>query len=146
MEHLAIIEAYEEFMASAHSCVDIKTESDYQGALETLESVMESASDTLDDPLNPLINMISHAIEEYESQDQELMAFIAEAGDMSADVALLKTLMSQHGLTGSEVPEIGDKTMVSKVLNGKRQLTRQAIERLSDRFGIRPAMFFGEVA
>lgn len=146
MEHLAIIEAYEEFMASAHSCVDIKTESDYQGALETLESVMESASDTLDDPLNPLINMISHAIEEYESQDQELMAFIAEAGDMSADVALLKTLMSQHGLTGSEVPEIGDKTMVSKVLNGKRQLTRQAIERLSDRFGIRPAMFFGEVS
>lgn len=146
MEHLAIIEAYEEFMASAHSCVDIKTESDYQGALETLESVMESASDTLDDPLNPLINMISHAIEEYESQDQELMAFIAEAEDMSADVALLKTLMSQHGLTGSEVPEIGDKTMVSKVLNGKRQLTRQAIERLSDRFGIRPAMFFGEVS
>lgn len=146
MAHLAIIEAYEEFMASAHSCVNIKTESDYQGALETLESVMESASDTLDDPLNPLINMISHAIEEYESQDQELMAFIAEAGDMSADVALLKTLMSQHGLTGSEVPEIGDKTMVSKVLNGKRQLTRQAIERLSDRFGIRPAMFFGEVS
>lgn len=146
MAHLAIIEAYEEFMASAHSCVNIKTESDYQGALETLESVMESASDTLDDPLNPLIDMISHAIEEYESQDQELMAFIAEAGDMSADVALLKTLMSQHGLTGSEVPEIGDKTMVSKVLNGKRQLTRQAIERLSDRFGIRPAMFFGEVS
>lgn len=145
MAHLAIIEAYEEFMVSARSCVNIKTESDYQGALEILESVMESASDTLDDPLNPLIDMISHAIEEYESQDQELMAFIAEAEELSADVALLKTLMSQHSLTGSEVPEIGDKTMVSKVLNGKRQLTRQAIERLSDRFGIRPAMFFGEV-
>ena len=56
----------------------------------------------------------------------------------------LKALMMNHNLTGSDLPEVGDKTMVSKVLNEKRPLTRPAIERLAKRFGIRPAMFFGE--
>jgi HTH-type transcriptional regulator/antitoxin HigA len=41
------------------------------------------------------------------------------------------------------LPEIGDKTMVSKVLSGKRILQRQAMELLGKRFGIRPAMFLG---
>ncbi len=88
--------------------------------------------------------MLSRAIEEYESQDDELVAFVREADAIPLDAALVRTLMQQHQLTGSELPEIGDKTMICKVLNGKRQLTRQAIERLSARFGIRPAMFFGE--
>ncbi|MGE4417136.1 MAG: type II toxin-antitoxin system HigA family antitoxin, partial [Marinobacterium sp.] len=89
-------------------------------------------------------DMLSHAIERYESQDEELMAFIGEAETLPADIALLRTLMSQHHLTGSDLPEIGDKTMVSKVLNGKRILSRQAIEKLSERFELKPSMFFGE--
>ena len=47
--------------------------------------------------------------------------------------------MRQYHLTGSELPEIGDKTMVSKVQNGKRTLTRQAIEKLSARSNVKPA-------
>jgi HTH-type transcriptional regulator/antitoxin HigA len=103
---------------------------------------MESASDTLDDPLNPLIDMISLAIEKYERQDIELVDFINESEKAPADLALLRTLMSQHNLTGSDLPEIGDKTMLSKVLNGKRELSRQAIEKLCQRFSLQPAMFF----
>lgn len=143
MAQLAIIDAYEEFMATAHSFVNIETELDYQGALEALETILESASDTLDDPLNPLIELLSNAIEKYEAQDQELMAFVAESEGMPADIALLKILMQNHNLKGGDLPEVGDKTMVSKVLNGKRPLTRSAIERLAGRFGIRPAMFLG---
>ena len=88
--------------------------------------------------------MLSHAIEKYESRDDELMAFVAEAEAIPADIALLRTLMRQHKLTGSDLPEIGDKTMVSKVLNGRRSLTRAAIERLCARFSLRPSMFFAE--
>ena len=144
MGQLAIVDAYQAFMATAQPLINIETDEQYEATLETLEQVLESASDTLDDPMNPLIDMLSHAIERYESQDEELMAFIGEAETLPADIALLRTLMSQHHLTGSDMPEIGDKTMVSKVLNGKRILSRQAIEKLSERFELKPAMFFGE--
>jgi len=145
MAQLAIINAYEEFMTTAQAYVDIETESAYQEALDTLEMILDSANDSLDEPLNPLINMLSNAIERYEMQDQELAAFVAESNSLPSDIALLKTIMKNHNLTGSDLPEIGDKTMVSKVLNEKRTLTRQAIERLASRFGIRPSMFFGEM-
>lgn len=145
MAQLAIIDAYEEFMASAHTYVNIETESAYQEALDTLETILESADDSLDEPLNPLIDMLIDAIENYEMQDQELTAFVDESSSLPPDITLLKTLMRNHNLTGSDLPEIGDKTMVSKVLNQKRTLTRQAIERLASRFGIRPSMFFGEM-
>ena len=144
MAQLAIIDAYQAFMATAQPLMSIDTEEEYNATLETLECVLESASDTPDDPLNPLIAMLSQAIERHESRNEPLMAFVDEAESMPVDIALLRTLMKQHHLIGSDLPEIGDKTMVSKVLNGKRILSRQAIEDLSDRFGLRPAMFFGD--
>ena len=144
MAQLAIVDAYQAFMSTAQPFINIGSDEQYETALETLEQVLETATDTPDDSMNPLIDMLSHAIERYEAEDEELDAFIEEAESMPMDIALLRTLMSQYHLTGSDLPEVGDKTMVSKVLNGKRVLSRQAIEKLSARFGIRPAMFFGD--
>ena len=143
MAQLALVDAYQAFMSTAQPFINIGSDEQYETALETLEQVLETATDTPDDPMNPLIDMLSHAIERYEAEDEELVSFIEEAEATPMDIALLRTLMSQHHLTGSDLPEVGDKTMVSKVLNGKRVLSRQAIEKLSARFGIRPAMFFG---
>ena len=143
MGQAALIDAYDQFMKTARHYVDLRSEDDYQQALVTLEELLESAEDTADEPLNPLIDLISNAIEAYEAQDDELMAFIACAEDVPADVALLRILKENHNLTNSDFPEVGDKTMVSKVLNMKRPLQRHSIEKLSERFGIRPAMFFG---
>lgn len=144
MTQLALIDAYKSFMTTAQPFMNIANEADYGNALDALEQVLESASDTQDDPLNPLIDMLSQAIEKYESQDDALMTFVSESEKLPADITLLRTLMHQHRLTGSDLPEIGGKTMVSKVLKGERVLNRSAIEKLSERFGVRPAMFFGE--
>ena len=140
MTALALIDEYQAFMSIAQPLLNITNETDYHTALDTLEETLEFSSDDLNDPFNPLIDMLSRAIEKYESQDEELMAYVTEAEEMPADLALLRTLMRQHKLTGSDLPDIGDKTMVSKVLNGKRSLTRSAIEKLSARFGLRPSM------
>lgn len=145
MAQLALFNAYQCFMTTAQPFVSIANEADYQETLSALEQALASSSDSADDPMNPLIEMLSHAIEKYESGDAELAAFVAEAEGIPADIALLRTLMNQHKLTGSDLPEIGGKAMVSKVLKGKRGLSRQAIERLSERFGLRPSMFFGEL-
>ena len=143
MAQLALVDAYETFMQTAHAYVNLSNEEDYNAALVALEEILEAAEDTAKDPLNPLIEILSQAIDAYEGQDEELVAFLDEADTTPVDVALLRTLMRQHELTGSDLPEIGDKTMVSKVLNGKRILQRHAMELLGERFGIRPAMFLG---
>jgi HTH-type transcriptional regulator/antitoxin HigA len=143
MAQFALVDAYERFMQTAHADVNLSNEEDYNAALIALEEILETAEDTAKDPLNPLIEILSQAIGAYEEQDEELAAFLEEADATPIDVALLRTLMSQHELTGSDWPEIGDKTMVSKVLNGKRILQRHAMELLGKRFGIRPAMFLG---
>ena len=143
MAQAALIDAYQDFLQTAQPYLHIRNESDYEGALQALEALLEKASDTLEDPLNPLIELLSQAIASYEAQDEELVAFLDEADAIPADIALLRALMQQHGLTGSDLPEIGDKTMVSKVLNQKRTLQRDAMEKLAARFGIRPAMFLG---
>lgn len=145
MAQSALINAYESFMTTAQPFVSITSEADYCEALKALDQAMDLASDTLDDAMNPLIDMLGHAIEKYEARDAELAAFVAEVEGQPADIALLRTLMSQHKLTGSDLPEIGGKAMVSKVLKGKRALSRSAIERLAERFGLRPSMFFGEI-
>jgi len=145
MRQSALFNAYLSFMDTAQPFVSIANKADYVQALNALEQALESADDTPDDPMNSLIDMLSHAIEKYESQDEELMAFVAEAEGLPADISLLRTLMSQHKLTGSDLPEIGGKAMVSKVLKGKRALSRSAIEQLAARFKLRPSLFFGEV-
>lgn len=58
-------------------------------------------------------------------------------------VDTLKLLMEQHGLGVADFPEIGSKSLVSKILNGRgRKLTRNHIAALSKRFGLSPALFF----
>ena len=143
MAQAALMDAYQTFLKTAHGYLNIRNEADYDGALQALEDILEAASDTVDDPLNPLIDLLSQAISAYESRNDELAAFLEEAESTPVDIALLRTLMDQHNLTGSDLPEIGGKTMVSKVLNGKRTLQRNAIELLARRFGIRPALFLG---
>ena len=139
---LALVDAYKVFLDSADKFVHITNKEDYTAALVELESALTLSEDTVEDSLNPLIELLSQAIERYESNNQVLSDFINEVDDLPSDIVMLRTLMSQYELTGSDFPEIGGKAMESKVLNGTRVLSRQAIEQLSFRFGLRPAMFF----
>ncbi len=50
--------------------------------------------------------------------------------------------MDQHGLGTADLPDIGSKSMVSRVLSGERSLNKKHIQALSERFSINPALFF----
>ncbi|WP_438943813.1 hypothetical protein [Pseudomonas sp. N8] len=54
---------------------------------------------------------------------------------------LIKDLMETLGLTGSDLPEIGDKTAVSKVLNGDRIISHKMAYALAERFAMEPSAF-----
>jgi HTH-type transcriptional regulator/antitoxin HigA len=62
--------------------------------------------------------------------------------DQPADLAMLRLLMDQHGLGIADLPEIGSKSMVSRVMSGKRDLSKKHIQALAARFGINPGLFF----
>lgn len=49
---------------------------------------------------------------------------------------VLRWLMQQHGLTQAQLPEIGNQSVVSQILAGRRQLNARQIAALSVRFGI----------
>ena len=92
--------------------------------------------------INTLISMLSDAINEYESKDRDLLAFEKLTNQGPAGLTLLRLLMDQHGLGMAELPEIGSKSMVSRVLSGERELSKKHIQALSNRFGIEPGLFF----
>lgn len=58
---------------------------------------------------------------------------------------MLRFLIDQNGLAQRDVAaELGSESTVSLVLSGRRQLNRDHIARLSERFHVSPAVFFAE--
>jgi HTH-type transcriptional regulator / antitoxin HigA len=58
-------------------------------------------------------------------------------------VEVLKELMEANGLRQKDLAEdLGGESIVSLILKEKRQLNRQQIKRLSERFHVSPAVFF----
>lgn len=69
------------FASEASNVLHIKTEQDYQGALDTIEHLFSEAKDTADDPLNDLIELVSKSIEKYEATQEAMIAFDKEANE-----------------------------------------------------------------
>lgn len=56
---------------------------------------------------------------------------------------VLRFLMDQHGLLQKDLVDVfGAPSIVSEVLNGKRELNKDQIKRLSERFLVSPEVFF----
>jgi len=117
-------------------------EAAYEEALGMIEYLMELVGDDQTKPENLLIVLLSHAIMEYESSNEKIREFDQESREGDPSVATLRLLIDQHRLTLSDLPEIGHKSLVSKILSGERNLTRTHIAKLSKRFHIDPALFF----
>lgn len=113
-------------------------EKDYLDAVALSEQLMDT------DPSSPLLNMLIDKIAAYEESAPEFSGFNQRVADTPPGVAVIRVLMDQHGLTQSDFEnEIGKRSQVSRVLNGERSLTMEAIKRLSVRFGVPVQAFIG---
>lgn len=130
------------FAQSVAPYLYIKDTQHYEEALALLESLLEEATDTPEDPLNGVIDLLRRAIETYENSIPKLVTFAQQAMTQPADLAMLRLLMDQHNLGLADLPEIGSKSMVSRVLSGERRLNKNHIKALSARFQICPSLFF----
>ncbi|MCU7835894.1 MAG: helix-turn-helix domain-containing protein [gamma proteobacterium symbiont of Taylorina sp.] len=137
--------AYAMIKEKAHELFDdfpyvtyISNEADYIKALDLVEDLIEDYDDN-----EPLINIVVSTIDNWEENSDEFSEFNKEIELLDSDTSLLRVLMEQNKLKAEDLKnEIGGKSLVSMILNGKRKLTTEHIQSLSDRFNISPSLFF----
>ena len=117
----------------------IETQNDYKRALALMDQLVDDYEAN-----KPLIEILTVSIERWEDQATEFSDFNAAVAETDRGIAVLKTLMAQHGLGVADLPELGSKGNLSKILNGAegKKLTRKHMEALGQRFGVPPALFF----
>ena len=116
----------------------LRSEKDYRTALAMLDEIIDEIGQDEGHPLADLAEALALFIHSYE----ETHAKIREPMGPEA----LRLLMEEHGLTQSELPEIGSQGVVSEILSGERELNIRQIGRLAKRFGVSPAIFIGTTA
>lgn len=139
---VALKTAFETFADTAGSVLNIRDEAHYGMAMELVEELMDDDDEGVDVALSALIGLLGKAIAVYESSDGQRVWPDDLVFDDAADVAMLRLLMDQHGLGVADFPEIGDKSLLSRILSGQRNLTKKHISRLSKRFDVDPGLFF----
>ena len=108
-------------------------EKDYNNLVNLLDSLIDEVGNNESHPLSSLMETIGSLIEAYESKNYP---------DIEGDpISALKTLMEEHGLKQSDLPEIGSQGVVSEIISGKRQLNVRQLKLLSERFKVSPVVF-----
>jgi len=82
-----------------------------------------------------LIALLTLLVEQYEERHYP----VPEAGPLD----IIRHLMEANNLRQKDLADVfGTESIVSDVLNGKRDLAKEHIRRLSARFHVSPAVFF----
>ena len=129
-----ILNPYNELLKKAPFLISINNESGYAAALEFIDALMIEMGDNQENSLWPLFEMLSKAISHYESIIYP--ETVSELEKHQGPLPTLRILIDQYQLQPSELPEIGNQEVVSDILNGKRNLTLEQIQKLAKRFEI----------
>ena len=111
----------------------IRTEREYDTAVERLNALVDEVGDNTKDARYRLIETLSVLIEAYDREHHSLPE--------ASGVEVLRFLMEEHGLTQKDLPEIGSQGVVSEVLAGRRRLNVRQIQALAARFGVDAGVF-----
>jgi HTH-type transcriptional regulator/antitoxin HigA len=105
----------------------------HQLYIEQLEKLTGQAEVTAAE--EKLIHLLTVLVEDYEARNFP----VPEAGPLD----IVRHLMEAHRLRQKDLVDVfGTESIVSDVLKGKRDLTKEHIRRLSHRFHVSPSVFF----
>lgn len=110
-----------------------RTKSEYERLVLALDYVLDAGGADEKNSLASLAGYLGALVSEYEEAHFPIK-------EMSVP-DVLRELMAEHGLTQSQLPEIGAQSVVSAILAGKRQLNVRQIARLSRRFKLSAEAF-----
>ena len=111
----------------------IRNEKEYNAAVKRLNELLDEISTNEKHPLYTLLDTLGTLVHAYEEEHYP----IPEA----SGIDVLRFLMEEHGLTQSNLPEVGSQGVVSETLNGKRELNVRQIRALAERFKVSAAVF-----
>jgi HTH-type transcriptional regulator / antitoxin HigA len=97
-----------------------------------------------------LFDLTSHKMTKEESEFAALLTFLIEDFEekhydlpKASPTETIRFLMDQNGLKQKDLIDVfGTPSIVSEVLSGKRELNKDHITRLSERFHVSPELFF----
>ena len=108
------------------SYLSIHNQHDYLLVVNMLDQLLGEVSGNEKYPLYGFLAVLGIVIENYEAEHYDLN------GATGPDA--LKYLMQEHDLHQNDLPEIDSQGVVLEILNGKRHLNVNQIQKLSDRF------------
>jgi HTH-type transcriptional regulator/antitoxin HigA len=111
----------------------IRNEREYNAEVKRLNELLDEIGDDEKHPLYGLLDTLGTLIHAYEEAHDPIPA--------ASGVEVLRFLMSEHGLTQSDLPEVGSQGVVSEILNGRRELNIRQVRSLAERFKVSSAVF-----
>ena len=89
----------------------------------------------LTDAEREYVKLLTLLIEDFEGKAYSMPS--------ASPLEMITFLMDQHGLKQKDLTNVfGTRSITSEVLSGKRELNKEQIRRLSERFEVSPEMFF----
>ena len=98
----------------------IRDEAQYRHLLAFSEELADQLPDDAADPRWGLVALLADRIREYEHR-------VHPWPDL-APHEFLRALMTEHGLSQKDLPEVGPQSVVSEVLSGKRALNLRQVK------------------
>ena len=111
----------------------VRSEEQNQRYIQWLEEL--TSQEVTSPAQDKLIALLALLVEEYEDRHYP----VPEAGPLD----IVRHLMESNNLRQKDLADVfGTESIVSDVLNGRRDLAKEHIRRLSKRFRVSPAIFF----
>ena len=133
MGALTITPEYEALLRKVPPKV-IRTEKENEAYTEILYE-LDCRSSKLTAAEKELAELLTLLIEDFEEKRYRL--------PRGKPLDVLRFLMEQHNLLQKDLADVfGTASIVSEVMNGKRELNKEQIARLSARFHVSPELFF----
>jgi HTH-type transcriptional regulator/antitoxin HigA len=132
MSALAVNPAYAALLAKAPPRV-IRSDEQNEAYIEALYA-MEQRKGRRSREERELADLLTLLIEDYEAKNYSL--------PKASPLEVVEFLMEQHGLKQKDLVDVfGTASIVSEVMRGKRELNKEHIRRLSERFHVSPELF-----
>jgi len=119
--------------ANIRPLLTIRNEREYEQAVKRLNGLLDEIGTRERHPLYELLDTLGTLIHAYEEKHHAMPE--------SSGADMLRFFMEEHGLTQSDLSEVGSQGVVSEILTGKRELNIRQIRALAKRFGVSPAVF-----
>lgn len=111
----------------------IRDEAEYDRAVDRLNLLLDEVGTDENHPLYSLLDVLGTLVHAYEEEHHPTPP--------TTGIGVLQFLMEEHGLTESDLPELGSPMVVSRLLSGQQELSLSQINVLAERFHVSPAVF-----